>query len=78
MTSRRGYTAVFWAVLAAIFFAKNVAGEGAEVPPLQLDAKIPLGDVRGRIDHMAVDLARHRLFVAALESILKQTASTAR
>ena len=31
-----------------------------------LEAKIPLGDVRGRIDHMAVDLARHRLFVAAL------------
>ena len=34
--------------------------------PLQLEAKIPLGDVRGRIDHMAVDLARRRLFVAAL------------
>ncbi|WP_407177408.1 YncE family protein [Bradyrhizobium sp. STM 3562] len=33
---------------------------------LQLEAKIPLGDVRGRIDHMAIDLARRRLFVAAL------------
>lgn len=38
----------------------------AEVEPLVLESKIPLGDVRGRIDHMAVDIARHRLFVAAL------------
>src|ERR1700745_742089 len=35
-------------------------------PPLQLEAKILLGDVRGRIDHMAVDLKRQRLFVAEL------------
>lgn len=34
--------------------------------PLQLEAKIPLGSVTGRIDHMAVDLAHHRLFVAEL------------
>ena len=33
---------------------------------LQLEAKIPLGSVRGRIDHMAIDLARRRLFVAEL------------
>jgi hypothetical protein len=33
---------------------------------LQLEAKIPLGDVSGRIDHLAVDPARHRLFVAEL------------
>jgi DNA-binding beta-propeller fold protein YncE len=37
-------------------------GEGA----LQLEAKILLGDVRGRIDHMAVDLKRQRLFIAEL------------
>lgn len=43
----------------------ETAGAKAE-PLLQLEAKIPLGDVRGRIDHMAVDLARQRLFVAAL------------
>ena len=34
--------------------------------PLQVEAKIPLGDVRGRIDHLAVDLARKRLFIAEL------------
>ena len=31
-----------------------------------LERKIPLGEVRGRIDHLAVDLARDRLFVAEL------------
>jgi len=34
--------------------------------PLELEAKILLGDVRGRIDHLAVDLKRQRLFVAEL------------
>ncbi|MGY4312256.1 hypothetical protein [Bradyrhizobium sp. JR3.5] len=34
--------------------------------PLLLEAKILLGDVRGRIDHLAVDLKRQRLFVAEL------------
>lgn len=33
---------------------------------LQLEAKIPLGDIRGRIDHLAVDLGRQRLYVAEL------------
>ena len=40
--------------------------ESSEVAPLLLEAKIPLGEVAGRIDHMTVDLARHRLFVAEL------------
>jgi hypothetical protein len=62
----RAYTGVFFGALAAIFLAKDAEGGSAEAQPLQLEAKIPLGDVRGRIDHMAVDLARHRLFVAAL------------
>ena len=34
--------------------------------PLQLEAKISLGAVRGRIDHMAIDVARRRLLVAEL------------
>jgi DNA-binding beta-propeller fold protein YncE len=37
-----------------------------EVTVLELETKIPLGAVRGRIDHLAIDLARHRLFVAEL------------
>jgi len=36
--------------------------------PLQLEGKIPLGEVRGRIDHLAIDLSRRRLFVAELEN----------
>lgn len=35
-------------------------------PPLVLEATIPLPDTGGRIDHMAVDLRRGRLFVAEL------------
>ena len=34
--------------------------------PLALEAKIPLGQVGGRIDHLAVDLNRQRLLVAEL------------
>lgn len=33
---------------------------------LVLEAKIPLGRVDGRIDHLAIDLEHHRLFVAEL------------
>ena len=39
--------------------------QGADAP-LQLEGKIPLGAVRDRIDHMALDAERHRLFVAEL------------
>jgi DNA-binding beta-propeller fold protein YncE len=42
--------------------------ESTDKGPLQLEAKIPLGNVRGRIDHMAVDLKRQRLFVAELSN----------
>lgn len=38
----------------------------ATIPELALEAKIPLGTVKGRIDHMAIDLGRKRLFVAEL------------
>jgi YVTN family beta-propeller protein len=38
----------------------------AKADALQLEAKIPLGNVAGRIDHMAYDHARNRLFVAEL------------
>jgi hypothetical protein len=33
---------------------------------LELEAKIPLGDVSGRIDHLAVDLDHGRVFIAEL------------
>ena len=46
--------------------AGAVLGQPATSGLLQLEAKIPLGNVTGRIDHMAADLVRHRLFVAEL------------
>ena len=45
-----------------------VSAARAEDPPLVLERKIPLGEVRGRIDHLAVDLQRNRLSVAELEN----------
>jgi len=44
----------------------RASAQSADAGSLQLEARIPLGDVRGRIDHMAVDLKRQRLFVAEL------------
>ena len=41
-------------------------GEAFAESALQLEAKIPLGKVSGRIDHMAIDAKRNRLFVAEL------------
>ena len=46
--------------------AEASAQTNSATAPLQLEAKIPLGAVRGRIDHLAIDLPRHRLFVAEL------------
>jgi hypothetical protein len=63
------------AALAVFFFllstfqqptVSRAARAGANAAPLRLDAKIPLGPVRGRIDHMAIDAAGRRLFVAEL------------
>jgi len=63
----------FWIIVALFLAAEPLPGVGsnavaqpAETAPLQLEAKIPLGNVRGRIDHMAVDLKRQRLFVSEL------------
>src|SRR5258706_9617880 len=58
------------AVLASVVALANAAGQASaqstNTGPLQLETKIPLGEVRGRIYHMAVDLKRQRLFVAEL------------
>src|SRR6266508_3128856 len=46
--------------------ALAVIAEAGESVPLKLVQTIPLPNVEGRIDHMAVDLKGQRLFVAAL------------
>ena len=59
---RPGFAA--FAVIAAVLL--DTAAVRAQPAPLTLEAKIPLGAVRGRIDHMAVDIDRQLLFVAEL------------
>jgi DNA-binding beta-propeller fold protein YncE len=54
------------AMLLAGAVARSAAAQSEQTAPLVLEAKIVLGNVRGRIDHMAVDLNRQRLFVAEL------------
>src|SRR6202008_3365157 len=44
----------------------SAATAGAADPALVLEGKIALGKVSGRIDHLAIDLQRQRLFVAEL------------
>ncbi|MGE5269657.1 MAG: YncE family protein [Thiohalocapsa sp.] len=55
---------------AGLLLAMGSAAAGAAAAdpssPLTLEAKIPLGRVSGRIDHLAIDLKRRRLFVAEL------------
>jgi YVTN family beta-propeller protein len=51
---------------AACALAVALIAVAAETDALRLEAKIPLGNVAGRIDHMAFDAARNRLFVAEL------------
>src|ERR1700675_5144577 len=51
----------FIAVLAGFAFETSVP----EKQPLRLVQTIPLPGVKGRLDHMGVDLEKKRLFVAA-------------
>jgi YVTN family beta-propeller protein len=53
-------------LLTTIGMVGLMASASAADPLLVLEAKIPLGAVAGRIDHLAVDLDRGRLFVAEL------------
>lgn len=62
----RQITAIVTIGLATSTFTMTSIGQPATDKPLQLEAKISLGSVAGRIDHMAIDLERHRLFVAEL------------
>ncbi|HWX86101.1 MAG TPA: hypothetical protein VNZ48_21080 [Xanthobacteraceae bacterium] len=57
------------AAALAVLLSSSIAAPAqttADSTLIQLEAKISLGQVRGRIDHMAFDIARRRLFVAEL------------
>jgi YVTN family beta-propeller protein len=62
----RSILAVLVGFVVLINAAEPAAPESMEKSALELVDKIPLGNVRGRIDHMAADLKRQRLFVAEL------------
>ena len=66
----RYIVALLVAGAAASWLALAPASEHPTSPPgaapLVVEARIPLGDVRGRIDHLGVDLKRQRLYVAEL------------
>jgi len=51
------------AAILASPFGRAAAGD---FTPLVVQSRIQLGDVRGRIDHLAIDLKRQRLYVAEL------------
>jgi WD40 repeat protein len=53
--------------VAALFAALALAGDPPP-PPLKVVGRIALDGVKGRIDHMCLDGAGKRLFVAALEN----------
>jgi DNA-binding beta-propeller fold protein YncE len=56
-----------WVILlAAILIWPAVTGAQTASAPLILEAKIPLGQVSGRIDHLGIDVKRRRLLVAEL------------
>src|SRR6266550_612561 len=55
------------AILLIVTMVVPAAGDAQTFgAPLVLEAKIPLGEVSGRIDHLAIDVKRQRLFVAEL------------
>ena len=54
------------ALVASLIWPAALAAAQTASPPLVLEAKIPLGEVSGRIDHLGIDLKRQRLFVAEL------------
>lgn len=53
-------------VLPVVVATAAPIAQAAADSPLELVAAIPLPGVKGRIDHLSVDVTGHRLFVAAL------------
>jgi hypothetical protein len=54
------------AMSVLLLMSPRAFAQAPDSGPLILETKIPLGRVEGRIDHLAIDLEHHRLFVAEL------------
>src|SRR5262245_4741996 len=57
---------LLWNIFLMGLTSLTVNAHAGEPTPLRLVQTIPLPNVEGRIDHMAVDLKDQRLFIAAL------------
>lgn len=67
-TNKAGATScsVVLVLVALLFSGCRLVGQ--ESQPLALASRIPLPNVKGRIDHFSVDIKGQRLFVAAVEN----------
>ena len=68
MRSSRCATLLLFAAVMLLLTSAPSKAQNVVQPMLSLETKMVLGDVKGRIDHMALDPARNRLFVAELEN----------
>jgi DNA-binding beta-propeller fold protein YncE len=68
MMKTKAATTILRVVLALGLTGTAAMAQQSDQAPLALETIIPLGTIRGRIDHLAVDLGRQRLFVAELEN----------
>ncbi|MEZ2132647.1 MULTISPECIES: YncE family protein [unclassified Sinorhizobium] len=62
----RASRSAFELLASILLIASAISTSASATEPLILERTIPLENVRGRIDHMAVDIGRKRLFVAEL------------
>ncbi len=69
MDTMKSFPAIWlFVVVFVIGCAKTGSSQEAEKQPLRLVQTISLPNVKGRLDHMDVDVKDKRLFVAGLES----------
>ena len=65
----KSLSAIWWvAVVFVVGYAKPGNSQDGSRPPLRLVQTIPMSNVKGRLDHMEVDVKGKRLFVAGLEN----------
>jgi len=68
MKSLKRVTLILFTAVTLPLTATLSRAQSPEALLLNLESKILLGEVKGRIDHMALDATRNRLFVAELEN----------
>ena len=67
-TRKLSPTGLTFIVLVTLCFTCSANSRGQEKQPLRLIQTIPMPNIKGRIDHMDVDVKGERLFVAGLEN----------